>query len=98
MNLQVGSVSYDRQPIADHASNLANAIQGNLKRSLEAIGVVSTQHVSAACSIQQHIHLRSHVYSKVDAIAFGAQLSSWSHLNPRASWQLAYASCAAEWI
>ncbi len=38
---QVGSVSYERQPIADHASNLASTIQNNLKRSLEAIGVVS---------------------------------------------------------
>jgi type IV secretory pathway VirB2 component (pilin) len=38
--LQIGSVSYERQPIADHASNLANTIQGNLKRSLEALGVV----------------------------------------------------------
>ena len=41
MLIQVGAVSYERQPIADHASGLASAIQGNLKRSLEAIGVVS---------------------------------------------------------
>lgn len=40
MGIKVGSVSYERQPIADHATNLANTIQGNLKRSLEAIGVV----------------------------------------------------------
>ncbi len=33
-------MSYERQPIADHAINLASTIQGNLKRSLEAIGVV----------------------------------------------------------
>eukprot|EP00884_Botryococcus_braunii_P014206 jgi/Botrbrau1/22787/Bobra.0132s0113.1 len=39
MGIQVGSVSFERQPIADHATNLANTIQGNLKRSLEAIGV-----------------------------------------------------------
>lgn len=32
-------MSYERQPIADHATNLAATIQGNLKRSLEAIGV-----------------------------------------------------------
>lgn len=38
--LQIGAVSYDRQAIADHAANLATTIQGNLKRSLEAIGVV----------------------------------------------------------
>ena len=36
----MGSVSYDRQPIADHAINLASTIQLNLKRSLEALGVV----------------------------------------------------------
>jgi hypothetical protein len=49
LGIQVGSVSYERQPIADHATNLANTIQGNLKRSLEAIGVVSchTLHWSA---------------------------------------------------
>ena len=33
-------MSYDRQPIADHAINLASTIQLNLKRSLEALGVV----------------------------------------------------------
>ena len=38
--LQVGSVSYDRQPIADHAQNLASTIKSNLQKSLEAIGVV----------------------------------------------------------
>lgn len=38
--VQVGSVTYERQPIADHATNLASTIQGNLKRSLETIGVV----------------------------------------------------------
>ena len=37
---QVGSVSYDRQPIADHAQNLASTIKTNLQKSLEAIGVV----------------------------------------------------------
>ena len=36
-------MSYERQPIADHAINLASTIQGNLKRSLEAIGVVCRQ-------------------------------------------------------
>ena len=39
---QVGSVGFDRQTIADHANNLASNVQGNLKRSLEAIGVVRT--------------------------------------------------------
>lgn len=39
LGIQIGSVSYDRQPIADHAANLASTIQGNLARSLEAIGV-----------------------------------------------------------
>jgi dihydrolipoamide dehydrogenase len=38
--LQIGSVSFDRQGVADHASQLANNIQGNLKRSLEGLGVV----------------------------------------------------------
>ena len=33
-------MSFERQPIADHAINLASTIQNNLKRSLEAIGVV----------------------------------------------------------
>ena len=37
--LQVGSVSFERQGIADHATNLAKTIQTNLKRSLEALGV-----------------------------------------------------------
>ncbi len=38
--IQIGAVSYDRQGVADHAANLASTIQGNLKRSLEAMGVV----------------------------------------------------------
>ena len=42
---QVGSVSYERQPIADHAINLASTIQLNLKRSLEALGVVCPSSV-----------------------------------------------------
>ncbi len=36
-------MSFDRQGVADHASQLANTIQGNLKRSLEALGVVSVR-------------------------------------------------------
>lgn len=39
MGIQVGSVSFERQGIADHATNLAKTIQSNLKRSLEALGV-----------------------------------------------------------
>lgn len=34
-----GDVSYDRQGIADHATNLAATIRGNLQRSMEALGV-----------------------------------------------------------
>lgn len=41
MGIQVGSVGFDRQAVADHAQQLANNIQGSLKRSLEALGVVS---------------------------------------------------------
>lgn len=37
---QLGAVNFDRQGIADHATQLAKTVQGNLKRSLEAIGVV----------------------------------------------------------
>ena len=39
--IKVGSVTFDRQGIADHATQLAKSVQGNLQRSLEAIGVVS---------------------------------------------------------
>lgn len=46
--LQVGSVDFDRQGIADHANNLASTIQLNLKRSLEAIGVVGPAVLTAA--------------------------------------------------
>lgn len=49
--MQVGSVSYDRQPIADHAINLASTIQLNLKRSLEAIGVVSAPAIIMSSSM-----------------------------------------------
>lgn len=36
-------MSFDRQGVADHAAQLANNIQGNLKRSLEALGVVGSR-------------------------------------------------------
>ena len=36
-------MGFERQTIADHANNLAKNVQGNLKRSLEAIGVVRSQ-------------------------------------------------------
>ncbi|GLI61324.1 hypothetical protein VaNZ11_003681 [Volvox africanus] len=39
MGVQVGAVSFDRQGIASHAKDLATTIQGNLRRSLEALGV-----------------------------------------------------------
>eukprot|EP00887_Chlorella_sp_A99_P006172 scaffold3.g6172.t1 len=39
IQLPSGGVGFDRQKVADHATGLANTIQGNLKRSLEAIGV-----------------------------------------------------------
>ncbi len=41
MGIQVGSVSFDRAGVADHAKNLASTIQLNLQRSLEGLGVVS---------------------------------------------------------
>eukprot|EP00898_Chlorokybus_atmophyticus_P007319 jgi/Chlat1/7589/Chrsp63S07089 len=37
--IQVGSVSYDRQGIADHANLLAKKVQGNLANSMKALGV-----------------------------------------------------------
>ncbi|GFR52582.1 hypothetical protein Agub_g15175 [Astrephomene gubernaculifera] len=39
MGVQVGAVDFDRQGIANHARDLASTIQGNLRRSLEALGV-----------------------------------------------------------
>ncbi len=39
LGIAVDNVSFDRQDIANHAKNLASTIQGNLQRSLEAIGV-----------------------------------------------------------
>eukprot|EP00195_Chlamydomonas_chlamydogama_P007261 CAMPEP_0202900056 /NCGR_PEP_ID=MMETSP1392-20130828/9577_1 /ASSEMBLY_ACC=CAM_ASM_000868 /TAXON_ID=225041 /ORGANISM="Chlamydomonas chlamydogama, Strain SAG 11-48b" /LENGTH=576 /DNA_ID=CAMNT_0049586373 /DNA_START=27 /DNA_END=1757 /DNA_ORIENTATION=+ len=39
MGIQVGAVDFDRQGIANHATQLAKTIQGNLARSLEGLGV-----------------------------------------------------------
>ncbi len=36
-------MSFDREGVAQHAAQLASGIQGNLKRSLEALGVVRTR-------------------------------------------------------
>lgn len=40
IQLQGATPSFDRQAIADHATNLATTVQGNLQRSLESLGVV----------------------------------------------------------
>lgn len=37
---QVGAVSYDRDGVAAHAKNLVANVRGNLRRSLEGVGVV----------------------------------------------------------
>lgn len=37
--VHVGEVTYDRQGVANHATNLAKTIQGNLARSLDGMGV-----------------------------------------------------------
>ena len=39
LGIQVDNVTFEREKIAGHAKNLASTIQGNLQRSLEAIGV-----------------------------------------------------------
>ena len=39
LGIQIDNVRFDREKIAGHATNLAKTIQGNLKRSMEAIGV-----------------------------------------------------------
>ena len=44
-----GNVEFDRQSIADHASQLASGIKGNLARSLEALGVVSFPLLFCPC-------------------------------------------------
>ncbi len=39
LGIQVGSVEFDRQAIADHATNLVSKIQGDLTNSLKRLGV-----------------------------------------------------------
>ena len=39
LGIQIDNVSFEREQIANHASNLASTIQGNLQRSLEGLGV-----------------------------------------------------------
>ena len=48
--MQVSNVEFERQPIADHANQLAAGIQQNLKRSLEGLGVV--RHFLTPVSLQ----------------------------------------------
>ena len=40
LGIQIDNVTFEREKIAGHANNLAKTIQGNLKRSMESIGVV----------------------------------------------------------
>ena len=39
LGIQVGSVEFDRQAIANHAGNLVNKLQGDLTNSLKRLGV-----------------------------------------------------------
>lgn len=39
LGIQLGSVGYDRQAIADHAQNLVSKIQGDMSNSLKRLGV-----------------------------------------------------------
>merc|ERR1719454_1202052 len=39
LGIEVGDVKFDRQGIADHATNLASTIRGNLTNSMTALGV-----------------------------------------------------------
>ena len=39
MGIQIGGVAFDRQAIADHASNLVDSIRGNMGNSLKRLGV-----------------------------------------------------------
>ena len=39
LGIQVGSVEFDRQAIANHAGNLINKLQGDLTNSLKRLGV-----------------------------------------------------------
>ncbi|MDY6941134.1 MAG: dihydrolipoyl dehydrogenase [Cyanobacteriota bacterium] len=39
LGIQIGGVTFDRQAIADHASNLVEAIRGNMGNSLKRLGV-----------------------------------------------------------
>jgi hypothetical protein len=52
----VGSVTFDRAGVAAHANQLASAIQGNLKRSLEALGVVSMHSPHSAVLFGDRLH------------------------------------------
>jgi hypothetical protein len=48
---QVGAVSFDREGVANHAAQLVANVKGNLRRSLESIGVVRALALRcAACS------------------------------------------------
>ena len=39
LGIEVGDVKFDRQGIADHATNLATTIRGNLTNSMKGLGV-----------------------------------------------------------
>ncbi len=64
--VQIGAVSFDRAGIANHAKNLASTVQGNLKRSLEALGVVSNSTDTLARThppTHPHTHTRAHIHT-----------------------------------
>jgi hypothetical protein len=78
-SLQIDAVNFDRATIAGHANNLAKTIQGNLKRSMEAIGVVCGTCYYACIETRQCFNkfstISPHLYLFV---AFICRTSCWA--------------------
>ncbi|KAL3139494.1 Dihydrolipoyl dehydrogenase 2, mitochondrial [Trebouxia sp. C0009 RCD-2024] len=70
IGITVSNVEFERQPIADHASQLAAGIQQNLKRSLEGLGVdilIGAAKLTAPHTIKYNLPGRVDVGGEVTA-------------------------------
>ncbi|KAJ6429642.1 hypothetical protein OIU84_021111 [Salix udensis] len=69
LGLQVAATGYDRQGVADHATNLALKIRSNLTNSMKALGVdILTGFGSILCDIGKLDHSPGNIVTAKDVI------------------------------
>jgi dihydrolipoamide dehydrogenase len=80
LGITVGEVSFDRQGIADHASNLATKVKGNLEGSLVGLGVTIVEGRGALTGTPHQ------VLDQATGKVYTAKVCGWLQLVLSHSW------------